>query len=205
MPLGLVLVSALPATGQEAGKLPYEALLAQVKKGDPKADFGALRLAYTQTPAYNPYNADRENRDAMLRALEAKDYHEVLQRADRELTKNYVDVPAHIAAYKAFGGLKDAPHARFHRYVFDGLIKSVLKSGNGKSPESAFVVISTDEESTLLNALGIRRGAQNLVTVNGHHYDRVEGTDTKTGQALTLYFNVDRPMEWAAHSLPGQQ
>jgi hypothetical protein len=203
--LGAVLAAALPVSAQQPGQPTYEALLERLKKGDPKVDFAALRLAYAQTPAYSPYNPDRDNRGAMLRALENKNYKEALERAERELKKNYVDVTAHVVAYKAFTGLNDPERAGFHRRVFDGLIKSILKSGNGKAPDTAFVVISTDEEYTLLNALGIRRGKQALVKLKGHSFDRLEGTDAQTGRALTLYFNIDRPMEWLARSLGGKK
>jgi hypothetical protein len=202
LPLALLVVPAAcggRVCAQGEVRASYEALLDGVKKGDPKADFGALRLAFTRTPAYRPYDAAyRDRRDAMLAALEGGDYAEALRRAAGVLDANFVDVRAHVVAYKAHAGLEHPGPARFHRYVFDGLVRSILQSGNGKSPETAFVVISADEEDTLLSALGIRRDGQALVQINGHNYDRVAGRDAETGRALTLYFNIDRPTEWLA-------
>ena len=86
--------------------------------------------------------------------------------------------------------------AKFHHYVYDGLVQSILKSGDGKSPASAYVVISTDEEYAVLRALGIRSTQQALMGEKGEKIDRISGVNEKSNETVTLYFNVTRPFKW---------
>jgi len=76
-----------------------------------------------------------------------------------------------------------------------------LKSGDGKSIESAYVVIATDEEYALFNVLGLRGVSQALVNDKDHNYDRMDAVDRKTNQTTTFYFNIDIPFKWLSKSL----
>ncbi len=67
---------------------------------------------------------------------------------------------------------------------YRGLVESVLASGDGKSPQTAFTVISVGEEYAILRALNLRVESQALIeghidalTVEGEH-----------GES-TIYFN----------------
>jgi hypothetical protein len=184
------------AAAQEKAGASYEALLAKVKKADPAVDFTRLRLAYTESPGYNPYGSDRKLRQQMRDALADKDYAKAAELAAKVLGSNYVDLEAHSVAHRAYRELKDTKRADLHRYALDGLIKSILKSGDGKSPKTAFMVICTDEEYAILGALGIRRTQQALVGEGGQRYDRLDGIHQETGNRVTLYFNVTRQFDW---------
>lgn len=194
------LCCAPPSSIQEAGQPAFDALLERVKKEDPKVDFAALRMAFTRTPGYTPYAGSRPDRDAMRAAFEQKDHDKALALAQKVLQKNYVDLDAHLIALRAFTEKKDQEKAKYHRYVLQGLLDSILKSGDGKSPATAFVVISTDEVYAALGALGVRRMSQALMKKDGHSYDRMEGTD-RDGKRVTLFFNIDQQMEWLGRSL----
>ncbi len=182
-------------------KVTYETLLERVKKQDPAADFRALRLAYTETKLYNPYGGDRETRGAMFAALNSGEYEKAAASSEKLLGSNYLDLNAHFVAFAAHKHLGRTEKAGFHKYVFDGLLKSITDSGDGKTMETAFIVISTDEEYTLFNVLGLRPSQQSLVNENGHHYDKMTVTDPKTNQTSTYYFNIDKPYGWLGKSL----
>lgn len=200
---GLLVGFAVPAVfAQEASKPSYEALLEKVKKADPKADFTALRMACTQTRGYNPYDyIARKSRRAALNALAEKDYRKALEHAEKCLTKNYLDIEAHRIAWRAHTELKNPDKAKFHGYVRDGLLQSILKSGDGKSPKTAYVVIATDEEYVVLDVLGVKFRQQTLIREQGHSYDRHEGVSRETGKEITSFFNIDRPFKWLEDSL----
>lgn len=198
--LGLLLASCGPIFAQEAKKPSYQDLLAQVKKMDAKADFQALRLAYVQTPDYQPYGDDRASRDGMRDGMRSKDYQKAVKNADKVLSKNYVDIEAHAIAALAHAELKNADKAKFHTYVRDGLVKSILKSGDGKSPKTAFVVINTSEEYALMRALEVKPMRQALMKDKGHSYDRQDCLDGMS-KPITLYFNIDRPFQWLSDSM----
>jgi len=105
---------------------------------------------------------------------------------------------AHVAASIGYGGLGDKAKSDFHKRVHLGLVNSILSSGDGKTAETAYVVISTDEEYTILQALDLPRGSQSLNHLNGHSFDILTVTDPKTNKPVKIFFNIDIP--WKAET-----
>jgi hypothetical protein len=198
----LILVIAGNATGrqQPSVKNRYEDLLERVKKGDQSVDFQELRLAYTETSSYSPYGGS-DDRGPMFQALKAREFDKALQSAEKILASNYLDSSGHFGCFVAHRELGHADKAAYHRFVFDGLLNSIKNSGDGKTPETAFVVISTDEEYVLFNSLGLRATGQALINEKGHSYDKMTAVDPKTNETVVYYFNIDKPFNWLGNSL----
>ena len=198
----LLLVLASVVAGQQPSAKPtYESLLERVKKSDKSVDFLELRMAYTETKSYSPYGGDRDSRNEMFAAINAKEYAKALEAATKIINSNYVDLNGHFGAFVAHRELGHTEQAIYHRYVFDGLLNSIRNSGDGKSREKAFVVISTDEEYVLLNYLGLRTTQQALLNDKGHSYDLMTALDPNTNQSVEYYFNIDKPFNWLGNSL----
>lgn len=198
----LLLVSASWAVAQEPATKPtYEALLERVKKNDHSIDFKELRLAYTETREYSPYGGDRETRKNMFAALKAKEYDKTLANATAILKSNYLDIMGHFGSFVAQRELGQADLAAYHKFVFEGLLNSIRNSGDGKSPDTAFVVISTDEEYALFNYLGLRPQNQSLIKEKDHNFDRMAALDPQTNQTVVYFFNIDKPFNWLGKSL----
>jgi hypothetical protein len=85
-----------------------------------------------------------------------------------------------------------------------GLINSILASGDGTTAETAMVVISVDEEYSVLRTLGFKRLRQALVEIGGHKFDRFAVTD-ETGRDGTMFYNIDRLAAWFARQRQSQQ
>jgi hypothetical protein len=196
---GLLITAVVRA--DEPPKLTYADLLEKVKNDDPKADFQKLRMAFTETPNYKPYDLEREGQQALKAALENKDHERVLELANKMLGKNYVDARAHLLAFRACKELKKEEEARHHRYVYDGLVQSIRKSGDGKTMATAYVVISTDEEYVLLQELGLRSTGQALMAEKDQKFDRIDAVDEKKNERVILYFNVSKPFAWLSEQL----
>jgi len=190
-----------PQIPQDSPKPSYASLLDRAKKSDPTVDFKELRMAFTETSDYSPYGADREARQKMFAALKAKEFAAALETAEKILAKNFVEINAQFVAYVANRELNKTEKSSFHKFMFDGLIKSITASGDGKTAETAFVVISTDEEYVLLNFLGYRATNQSLITQNGHSYDRMTAINPKTNETVTYFFNIDKPFNWLGQDL----
>ena len=186
---------------QDSPKRSFAVLLERAKKSDATLDFKELRMAYTETADYSPYGGDRETRKKMFAALNAKEFDAAVESAEKILAKNFVEINAHFVAYVAHRESGRAEKATFHKYMFDGLVKSITGSGDGKTAETAYVVITTDEEYTLFNILGLRPAGQALITQNGHSFDRMTATNSKTNETVTYFFNIDKPFNWLGESL----
>ncbi len=197
----LFLLQLAVAAQEPPAKVSYETLLEKVKKQDPAVNFKDLRVAFTETKAYSPYGGDSENRKAMFAALKAEEFEKALTASEKVLASNYLDINAHFVAFAANKRLGLSEKADYHRYVFENLLKSISDSGNGKTMETAFLVISTDEEYALFNFMGLRPAGQALIEDKGHHYDKMTAVDPKTNQTIVYYFNVDKPFNWLGNSL----
>ncbi len=200
--LGLLVVVATGSAQQNPPpKNRYEVLLEKLKNKDQSLDFKDLRLAYTETSHYSPYGSDKESQKAMFAAIKASQWDEVLKQSAATLDRNYLDINAHFGAFLANQGKGVTEKAEFHKFVARGLLDSILNSADGKSMDTAFVVISTDEEYALFSALGLRVTAQALINEKGHNYDKMTAVDPKTNETLIYYFNIDKPFNWLGNSL----
>src|SRR5262249_43970607 len=79
--LGLLALS--PAGAQEPSKPAFDRLLERVKQSDPKVDFARLRMAFTETAAYDPYAEEDKRRKAMSEALANKEYEKAVKLAEQ--------------------------------------------------------------------------------------------------------------------------
>jgi hypothetical protein len=77
---------------------------------------------------------------------------------------------------------------QWHVTFANGLINSIFESGDGKTPETAFRVISTMEEYLVLNLMKVRHSQQALIRHAGKAYDRF--TISESDPAQYVYFDV---------------
>lgn len=183
------------ATGQEIinSKPDYYSLLQKIMNFDKSVDFKAFRLSYTETPDYDPYQSYDKEKKAMYDDLRNKEYEKALKSVQSILDKNYVDIDAHNICRIAYREMKNPEKYNFHQFIVTGLIDSILNSGDGKSPETAYLVISIDEEYVILAVLDLKLIKQSLIKSNSKNYDKIEARNRKTGETTTLYFNIDIP------------
>jgi hypothetical protein len=199
--IAVAIFSFSAAVAQEA-QSKYDVLLAKVKAGDQAADFQELRLAYTETPQYNPYGGVKlDYGKQMVDAYKAGQNDKALEYAAAILKDNYVDIDAHMISAMVYKRTGNAEREKYHRFITGGLIKSIMKSGDGIKPETAFWVISVNEEYVLLQALGLKFESQSRINLNGHDYDKVKVTDPETGKKLEIYFCIDKPYQWLSKSM----
>ena len=81
------------------------------------------------------------------------------------------------------------------------LVDSIVGQGDGKSFETAFQVISVDEEYAVLVVFGLDRVEQRLVTYNGNEFDVLTVRSRESGDEFQLFFNVDIPWKWLVQHL----
>ena len=196
-PLALILLALLAVPRFLPAADPpseYATLLAALKAGNTDVDYTRLRLSYMDSPEYKQAKDTTAPEKAMFDALNAKDFPGALKNAQAVLESEYVNIDAHYVALVANREMGNADKAEFHRAIFRGLVNSIRNSGDGSSPEKAWVVISVHEEYVLLRALGMRPGQQAVMHQNGHSYDEMTVKDGD-GTEHKFYFNVDIPFK----------
>jgi len=178
----------------------YADLARKLRAGDTAVDYTTLRLAFADGSSYRP-SIQCGDRQALFQALHEKRYRDARQAAEEMLERCPLDLDAHLAAGVSFGELGVPEQADYHRRFVDGLVRSILASGDGKSLRSAMTVIDVQEEYVAVNALGLETVGQGLVSQGGRYYDEVQTLDPRTKAKGVLYFNLDRPMRWANRQL----
>jgi hypothetical protein len=192
--------SGLPADAQSASD--YDRLLPKAQGSQGDIDFLQLRYAYAASPHYQPYGPPPEARSAMFDAFKTGDYAKASALAESVLVEVYVDIRAHKIAELSYRHLADEDRATLHNRWAVGLLRSILSSGDGKSPETAYVVISVEEEYDLMSALGLKLKQQALVHQGDHDYDRMEVSANGKDRPQVLFFNIDRPIGRLHQSSP---
>ena len=200
--IAIALFSLSAAVMAQEVQTKYDALLAQVKAGDQTADFQGLRFAYTETPQYNPYGGVKvEYGKQMFDAYKAGQNDKALEYAAAIMKDDYVDIDAHMISSLIYKKTGNTEKEKYHRFITSSLIKSIMRSGDGIKPETAFWVISVNEEYVLLQALGLKFESQSKLSLNGRDYDKMKVSDPETGKKLEIYFCVDKPFQWLSRSM----
>jgi hypothetical protein len=191
----LAVVALERPTAAQKPPSEYSTLLASLKAGNTNVDYARLRLSYMDSPERKEAKDTSDSEKAMMNAMNAKDFAKAIEQADIVLANEYVNLDAHLIEAVANRELGALEKADFHRAVFGGLVDSILKSGDGKSPKTAWVVISVHEEYVVLQVLGFTLSQQSLLHQDGHSYDEMKVKNEQDASEQTFYFNVDIPFK----------
>ena len=155
-------------------------------------DFIALRNSFGARADF-PLRCEQDRPlQALFEGFGAEQWQTVLDVAVPWLAQCPVDIDARVAAAVASQKLGRPEDADLHKRWYNGLVDSVLASGDGKTAQTAFVVISVEEEYAVLRAMGLESRGQMLVD-GGIDALTVE---TEAGNEI-IYFNP--AAHWTRH------
>ena len=194
--LAIVLLCTTLAHGKDnpAATASYEKALQQLKSGDLKIDFKALR--FNCAASKYECQADADDIKLLFSLLNDKKFDRVLKKVNHILEKVFVDAELHYIAFIANSESGNKEKAEFHKTVIRGLLDSIQENKRGQSEEDAFVVINVHEEYTFLRFSNMQVTKQTLSHKDGHTYDIMVCRDmSNKGREVTAYFNVDIPTQ----------
>jgi len=168
----------------------YTQLVERAKKGDQTVDFVQLREAFVAWTSDAKNQGGAPNREAMVAAFKENNYAKAVELAEVVLDYEFVNRGLHLAAEDAYRKLGDEKKANFHRDIAAKLLKALLNTGDGKSAETAYRVMSVREEYIIMHELGTEVSSQGLWSVNNKAFDVLSGTDPKTGKEIRVYFDI---------------
>jgi len=185
--LGLLL---LPPAAWAAPADDYAALVTAAKDGDPGVDYTVMRQTYTQTPGYDPFGKKTDGlmKDAQA-AYIAKDCKTALAKFKMAIAINFTLPDAHALSADCLEQQGDKKGMAREEAIAQGLFNSIIASGDGKSPKTAFWVVSRHEEEMVFSLAGLNAKGQTTLTTDRGPVDKFNATDEK-GKRSTLYFNV---------------
>jgi hypothetical protein len=158
--------------------------------------FTKLRFNTAQNQGYAPIWKAHPDRKKIVDAYRAGDVDSVLSLSDTWLKRLPIDAEVHLMVAMCYKEKSDLPDMCQHLNVFYGLLASITSGGDGLSKQTAFKVVSLDEESTLVHEIGGKVQKQELIG----NFDRLE-VERHGGKTLTLYFDVSVHLKALAKSL----
>ncbi len=185
-------VPVAPSAEQQKAQSEYAEMLARVQQGDMSIDFRAFRWAGAQKSGPHASMIEMRESNAFEKLAAAGDCAGALASAQKALERNYASPLAHIDAMRACQSPKQTDEAALHGKMLDALLDSIRQSGDGKSAETAYFVVTGQEEYIFLNrVLHLQGRSQSLVRKGGHFYDRLLAVDPATNQTQDVWFNAD--------------
>jgi hypothetical protein len=177
---------ALPKDGDE-----YAKLVARAAGRDLSVDFRALRFAYLKSKARRNSKANVDAlRTALFDAVKANDTKRVRDTAVALLSADYIDMYGHKFLRQACAVLYDAGCAEQGHFVEFGLLDSILKSGDGKTCDTGWEVVTIAEEYFILGMMEAKVLRQSLVSGKHGACDLLMTKDGD-GKEHDIYFRAD--------------
>jgi hypothetical protein len=172
----------------------YAELTRRADIGDKSVDFAALRAAYPYTDQWDPFgNKTGALLDQAAAASKGKDCATALEKLQEVLRLDFTIDAAHALRSDCLADMGNAAASKIEADIADGLIHSLMDSGDGNAEATAYVVVTEREEMDVLaNRHLVLKIRQTQVRGNdGRFYDEVQATSGRTGEsAKTLYFDV---------------
>lgn len=161
-------------------------------KGGLSYDFFTLRMAYTHTKDYSPYgNSASDSLKRVTQFIDSIKYNSAILMINKIHEIEYVNIPSHLYLGYIYDQLGDSIKSQFHYMIYDELLNSIYQSGDGRTPQTAYIVISTKEEYQFLNWFNLQFHSQSLIDKDEYSFDLMSVTDPNTNEAFEIYFNIE--------------
>ncbi len=177
----------------------YETLLEAAKADINTVDFGKLRMAYANSPAYDPYRPRADSYELLCGMLKDGDTKSIIECVTRILSEHYLDIEMHALASQLYEAVGDKRKAEYHARFAGGLFNSIMRSGDGRGFATALEVVDLAEEYAVMMVLDVEVETQELQKHEGHWFD-VFKVHFPAGNQDVIYFNIDRLTRvWKGH------
>jgi hypothetical protein len=172
----------------------YAELTRKAAEGDKSVDFTALRASYPYTDQWDPFgNKTAALLDQAVAASKGKDCATALDKLDQILKLDFTIDAAHALRSDCLAAMGNASAAKIESDIADGLIHSLMNSGDGNTETSAYIIMTEREEMDVLanRHLVLKIRQTEVRGDHGRFFDEVEGTTAANGGAIkTVYFDV---------------
>jgi hypothetical protein len=181
----------LPPAAMADAAGDYAALVTAAKEGDPGTDYTAMRQAYLMLPEYDPSGEKTEQlmRDGQA-AYTAKDCKTALVKFQAATALTFILSDAHALIADCLEQAGDKDGEKREEAIAQGLFNSVMSSGDGAKPETAFRIITLSEENAILSVAGVNGTKREMISTDAGPVEKISITDAATGQQGAVYFNV---------------
>ena len=168
----------------------YSTLVRQLEARETNINYRDFRDSFLESKQFKSAADKKRELDSLRKTMhelmtKAK-YPDIVATAKKMLSIDYTDMEAHKILQQTYKILGDAPNQRKYHDIEFGLLKSIVKNGDGKTCETAWPVIQVAEEYFILEMLGAKLLKQSID--NSGPCDRME-VETDEGKKV-YYFDI---------------
>lgn len=143
---------------------------------------------------YHPYGVSNAKKE-FSEIFRSGAYGKAVEKGRLVLAENPVDIEVTLKMILSFLELKDTAQARIYGTKYFGFLDVIYASGDGKSLESAYVVISVDDEYRIVGDLGLSVKQQLLIDdCDLLIFEKKGQGKVRKKKIKELYFNVQMPL-----------
>lgn len=186
--------TVLPATSALAARADLGDLTAALEGRPEGFDFAALRRAYSEAYWFDPFDAQplmrvQQRAESVLRTRGAFwAWTALIKQADRYIG----DLQVQNIISRIADDVGKTEEASYRKWIASGLSQSILRSGDGARPSTAFRIIAPFEQAHVLVQKGLRPVAQRLIRNGPQILDEVRAIPAKgrQQQGFVILFDV---------------
>jgi len=178
-------------TALDANQGLYKELIDRFKKADSTLsadEFKVLYYGQCFQQNYKPYGGSGKDFDKFKEHYEKEDYKKALPFALKILDDDPVDLKMTFKTLVCYHFLNDPENKAAMQMRYENILYTLFLSGDGKTRETAFVVMRVSDEYEAMNNMQVENSSQSL---SG---DCDVMTLKKNDYGLeSLYFNISKP------------
>ena len=171
-----------------------------------KADFRSLSYdeyfmfyyGFSAQPNYEPYSKTiKQKMKKFDEYFENKNYVSCIHVCEKLLEEYPFVIELYLYAGSAYHKLGNYKKYGEYMFKYHAILESINMTGDGKTPNTAFIITSPSDEYDFLFYLGYNSAEQSLLHENDHDYDvlKISAID-QPKEASFMYFNIDKPFQF---------
>lgn len=171
----------------------YTGLLERFRQADSTLTNDEYKLIYYGQcfqKSYNPYGNDQKNFDSFKKYYQDEKFEQALPFALKMIDNNPLNMKMTFLALVCYHHINDVAGKANMSSRYNGIMKTIFDSGDGKSDPTAFVVMCINDEYELMANMQVQNTSQAL----RGFCDVMTLKENDLG-IKELYFNVSKPLE----------
>lgn len=150
----------------------FQRLLGELRVGHTDIDYAELRIAFLNSPRYDPAGFRRPSFEGNLGDPTCS---RIMRIADHPLGQDdlygSINLRSHQLLGDCFAEAGDAARAEHHRAIVKGLMDALAATGDGKTISTAYQPVLQSEATVFLMRAGLKSEYPLLLQANGLAYD----------------------------------
>lgn len=184
----------------------YPILIKRFRQGDATLTAKEYSLIYygnVYSEHYDPYGSS-DNELQMVELSNQGKFMDAIPYGEMVLEENPVNLQASFRLAVCYSRIGEEEKAKQYAQMYFPLLEAIYRSGDGKSIETAYVVVKVADEYAVLADSELERTSQTLVGETD--VITVEAIDPKADAPDdAVYFNVSQPLKYMKQQLVGEE